>query len=138
TTFVNDLRMSGGVKQDIRVGVITTSVYQRFDLGDGVPHWWDCYSSMPHYCSQQGLLQPVPDALDDGGVALGTGTQRVLDNDDPMLVEKFSRLVQVGINGSGQETPFEALRLAFSGPISTTPIDMGGNGGFLRDGARLL
>jgi hypothetical protein len=80
----------------------------------------------------------VPDALPDGGVLLGSGTERVLNNDDPQIVAKFSRLVRVGVQGSGQETPFEALRLAVTPPLSITPLAMGGNLGFMRDGARLL
>ena len=43
-----------------------------------------------------------------------------------------------GTSGSGQETPFEAVRLAVASSLATTPMEQGGNGGFLRDGARLL
>jgi hypothetical protein len=53
-------------------------------------------------------------------------------------VAKFGRLVRVGVYGSGEETPFEALRLAVTPPLSTTPLDAGGNFGFMRDDARLL
>jgi hypothetical protein len=137
TSFVSELRSAGGVQQDIRVGVITTSVYEHVIDSTGHDYFLEC-DNYPPYCSQQGKLQAVPDSAPDGGVILGTGSERVLDNNDPDLVEKFSRLVRVGIYGSGQETPFEALRLAFSTPLSTTPIAMGGNSDFLRDGARLL
>jgi hypothetical protein len=54
------------------------------------------------------------------------------------VVPKFARLVQQGTSGSGQETPFEALRLALSGDLAQRPLAEGGNAGFLRDGARLL
>jgi hypothetical protein len=44
-----------------------------------------------------------------------------------------------GIRGSGQETPFEAVRLAVVDPaLAELPLEQGGNQGFLRDGARLL
>ena len=49
------------------------------------------------YPSQSGRLQAVPDAAPDGGVLLGTGSQRVLNGDDQQLVEKFARLVQQGV-----------------------------------------
>jgi hypothetical protein len=53
-------------------------------------------------------------------------------------VDKFRALIQQGTLGSGQETPFEAALLAVTPPLSETPLAEGGNGGFLRDGARLL
>jgi hypothetical protein len=54
-----------------------------------------------------------------------------------MLLDKFGRLVRQGTDGSGQETPFEAARLALT-DLAQVPMDQGGNQGFLRDGARLL
>ena len=60
------------------------------------------------------------------------------EEEDPELLAKFRRLVQQGTQGSGQETPFEAVRLAVTPPLATTPMAEGGNAGFLRDGARLL
>jgi hypothetical protein len=137
TNFVSQLRTSGGVAQDVRFGVITTSVYENVRFPDGTTKFFDCPSTGT-YCYESGKLQPVPDAAPDGGVVLGTGTERMLEAADPELVAKFARLVRVGVHGSGQETTFEALRLALSPPLSTTPLDAGGNGGFLRDGARLL
>lgn len=136
TAFVSALRVSGGIVQDLRVGVITTSVYSH-TLVNGVDFFADC-ASRNQFCTQSGKLQPVPELAPDGGVLLGTGSERVLEADDPNLVEKFGRLVRQGTSGSGQETPFEALRLALTGPLASTPIAQGGNGGFLRDGARLL
>jgi hypothetical protein len=136
TSFVSELRVAGGVDQDIRVGVITTSVYQHSNSG-GFPFFADC-QTRGIYCTQSGKLQPVPDANPDGGgVLLGTGSERILEGTDPELVAKFARLVQQGTSGSGQETPFEALRLALF-DWQQTPLASGGNGGFLRDGARLL
>ena len=137
TAFVDEIKQAGGVRQDFNVGVITTSVYQHSSQ-NGVIFLRD-------YPNQSGRLQPVPDANPDGGVLLGTGTQRILSGEDPELVAKFGRLVQQGTAGSGQETPFEAVRLAlltdvsvFTGPKGEQSILDGGNSGFLRDGARLL
>jgi hypothetical protein len=61
----------------------------------------------------------------------------VLDGQDKDLVAKFARLVQQGTTGSGQETPFEAVRLAVT-DLNKVSQTLGGNAGFLRDGARLL
>ncbi|MBL8916153.1 MAG: VWA domain-containing protein, partial [Archangium sp.] len=78
--------------------------------------------------------------LADGGTNYDDMSQeRLLSGTDPDLINKFSRLVQQGVTGSGQETPFEAVRLAVLSPeLVSTPIAQGGNGGFMRDGARLL
>jgi hypothetical protein len=122
--FLDELRQGNGVEQDFRVGVITTSVYLRA--------FFDNREQLSEFPDQAGRLQPVPDAL-------GRPTaERYLDGGDPELLEKFRRLVKVGTGGSGQETPFEAVRLAVTPPLSTIPVGEGGNGGFLRDGARLL
>lgn len=129
TAFIDELKKGGGVAQDFNIGVITTSVYQHTNSG-GID-----FNRL--YPGQSGLLQPVPDLDPDGGVILGTGTERVLNGKDPELVSKFARLVQQGTRGSGQETPFEAIRLAVV-ELDKTELKNGGNGGFLRDGARLL
>ncbi len=137
TSFVSELRVAGGVEQDLRVGVITTSVYQHTKTESFPPFFADC-DTRRIYCTQSGKLQPVPDPNPDGGgVLYGTGSERVITADDPEFVAKFARLVQQGTAGSGQETPFEALRLALF-DWQGTPLAQGGNGGFLRDGARLL
>ena len=128
--FVDEVRKGGGVSQDFHIGVITTSVYQHARV-KGV-------DGFVYYPDQSGKLRAVPDLAPDGGVLLGTGTERMLNGDDPDLIAKFSRLVRQGTGGSGQETPFEAIRLAVASDLATTPLDQGGNGGFLRDGARLL
>ncbi len=122
--FIEALREGGGVAHDFRVGVITTSVYRRV-LVAGEEYYRD-------YPEQAGRLQPVPDA--DGKP---TG-DRFIESTDEHLLERFQKLVQQGTTGSGQETPFEAARLAVTAPLSDTPIAEGGNGGFFRDGARLL
>lgn len=129
TAFVDELHKSGGVPQDFNVGMITTSVYQLIANGQ-----YRLYTEFPN---QAGRLQPVPDGLPDGGVVRGTGTERVLNGNDPQLIEKFSRLVQAGTSGSGQETPFEAVRLAVT-DLAQVPLADGGNAEFFRDGARLL
>jgi hypothetical protein len=122
--FLEELRQGDGVEQDFRVGVITTSVYQRAMI--------DNREQLTFYPDQSGKLRPVSDAL-------GQPTaERFIDDEDPDLLGKFRRLVQPQGAGSGQETPFEAVRLAVTPPLTTTPIAEGGNGGFLRDGARLL
>lgn len=130
TAFVDEIKQAGGVRQDFNVGVITTAVYQH-SLQNGLRF-------NREYPTQSGRLQSVPDRGPDGGVLLGTGTERLLTGEDPQLVDKFARLVQQGVAGSGQETPFEAVRLALLSDLIKKPIAEGGNGGFLRDGARLL
>ena len=120
--FIAELKEGAGLAQDFRVGVITTSVYLRADVnGDGVPEPTEQYDEPRH--DQAGRLQPV--RAEDGSE---TG-ERFLEYSDPQLVGKFSRLVQQGVGGSGQEAPFEAVRRA---------LQEGKNPGFLRDGARLL
>ncbi len=122
--FIQALEAGGGLEQDFRVAVITTSVYQNAQLPDGG-------SSFREYAAlgQAGRLQAVPDG--------GEG-ERMLLPGDPQLLEKFGRLIQVGTNGSGQETPFEAVRRALTLPLSGESVAEGGTRGFLRDGARLL
>ncbi|MBZ4419889.1 vWA domain-containing protein [Myxococcus sp. RHSTA-1-4] len=122
--FVEALTQGSGVVQDFRVGVITTSVYRRVLFQGQVLD--------REYPDQSGRLQPVPDT---GGQPTD---ERFIEGSDPFLVEKFRRLVAQGTEGSGQETPFEAVRLAVTEPLAATAISEGGNAGFLRDGARLL
>lgn len=130
TAFINQIRQAGGIRQDFHVGVVTTTVYQ---------HTWvnsvDWFRTFPE---QAGKLRPVPDFFEDGGVNYDTQNPRMLTGDDPDLVSNFARLVRQGVGGSGQETPFEALRLALTTDLITTPMSMGGNKEFLRDGSRLL
>jgi hypothetical protein len=126
-TFIDQLYSGSGVTQDFRIGVVTTSIYQNANYG-GVM----IYTLYP---LESGWLQPVPVALADGGTA--PGTERILMAGDPNLVDKFKRLVRVGISGSGHETPFEAARLAVT-TLADIPIAQRGNQGFLRDGAQLL
>lgn len=128
TAFIDELKKGGGVSQDFNIGVITTAVYQHTNSG-GIDY-------NKFYPGQMGLLQAVPELNPDGGPWL-PGTERFLNAKDPQLIAKFARLVQQGTMGSGQETPFEAIRLAVT-ELDRTEIKNGGNGGFLRDGARLL
>lgn len=125
--FIEELERGGGVGHDFQVGVITTAVYQHA-LVQGV-------YDLRYYPNQSGLLQAVP--VPDGMGGLMPGTERVLSSEDPELVEKFARLVRQGTMGSGQETPFESVRLAVT-EQAAIPMEEGGNKGFLRDGARLL
>jgi hypothetical protein len=77
------------------------------------------------YPDQAGKLRPA--TLPDGGTA------RILAGSDPNLVSVFANLIQQGTTGSGQETPFEAARLA-----STPPVSLNENLGFFRKDARLV
>lgn len=130
TAFIDEIKQGGGVRQDFHVGVITTSVYQHSNVGGFV--WWTPYPK------QAGKLRPIPEFFDDGGVEYETANERMLSGEDPELIAKFGKLVKQGVGGSGQETPFEAVRLALMSDLATTPLEQGGNGGFVRDGARLL
>ncbi|WP_194858609.1 vWA domain-containing protein [Myxococcus sp. AB056] len=122
--FLEALKEGSGVSQDFRVGVITTSVY-RLAMFQGQEQYRE-------YTRESGRLQRVPDAA-------GNPTdERFIDGTDPYVLEKFRRLVIQGTDGSGQETPFEAVRLAVTEPLVSTPGAENGNAGFLRDGARLL
>ncbi|WP_225411165.1 VWA domain-containing protein [Stigmatella hybrida] len=120
--FLEQLRQGGGVAQDFRVGVITTSVYLRTRGG------------VDYFPEEGGRLRTVPPR--PGGEPMA---EKYIEGTDPELLEKFRRLVVQGISGSGQETPFEAVRLAVADPaLADLPLEQGGNKGFLRDGARLL
>ena len=131
TAFIDEIKNSGGVPTDFNVGVVTTSVYLHARVGG--------QTFLIDFARQAGKLRPVPTELADGGLDLEpAGAERLLTGTDPELVAKFSRLVRQGVAGSGQETPFEATRLALLTDLATTPLAAGGNGGFMRNGARLL
>ena len=131
TAFIDEIKNSGGVPTEFNVGVITTAVYLNGRVG-GQPF-------VLNYPKQNGKLRPVPAQLPDGGLDLDPpGGQRLLSGTDPDLIPKFARLIRQGTTGSGQETPFEAVRLAVLSDLARTPIANGGNQEFLRDGARLL
>ncbi len=131
TAFIDEIKNSGGVPTDFNVGVVTTSVYLNGRVG-GQPFFLA-------YPKQNGKLRPVPVELADGGLDLEPMmAERFLTGTDSELISKFGRLVRQGTAGSGQETPFEAVRLALLSELITTPVSQGGNKEFLRDGARLL
>lgn len=136
TGFIDELKKGGGVPADFNVGVITTAVYLNGRVG--------AQSFLLNYPKQSGKLRPIPVALADGGTDYDDPAgERLLSGTDPELINKFAKLVRQGTTGSGQETPFEAVRLALhpeagETPLIKVPIAQGGNGGFLRDGARLL
>ena len=134
--FVTEIQKGGGVATDFHVGVINTSVYLNFSE-NGV-------SRLYYYPNESGKLKAVPDYQPDGGVFLPDGgftyspnAERMLSGTDPDLIDKLGRLVTQGTNGSGQETPFEAVRLALFDQ-NQIPLAQGGNQGFFRDRARLL
>lgn len=131
TGFIDELKKGGGVPAEFNVGVVTTSVYLNGRVGG--------QTFLNNYPKQAGHLRPIPLALADGGVDYDDPNgERLLSGTDPELVAKFGKLVRQGVTGSGQETPFEAVRLALLSDLTVTPLSMGGNQGFLRDGARLL
>jgi hypothetical protein len=131
TAFVDELKKGGGVPSDFNVGVVTTAVYLNGRLGS--------QTFVLNYPKQAGKLRPVPVDLADGGLDLDPPDgERLLVGTDPEFLSKFARVIRQGTTGSGQETPFEAVRLALLGDLSKTPLDGGGNQGFLRDDARLL
>lgn len=124
--FVGRLAASA-VRQDVQVGIVTTSVYQR--LAGQPTVFFDTQG--PLGPAQAGRLQTAirPD---------GSKTPKLLRHGDLGFAEDFALAVQVGTRGSGQETPFEAVRLALGAPLIDTPLDQGGNDGLLRYGARLV
>jgi hypothetical protein len=124
--FVAELQKSGGVANSFRVGLTTTSVYSAYQSFNSIDYY---------YYPQGGWLVLLP--LVDGGVS----TDRYLDDTNPELVPRFAlAMTAVGIDGSGQETPFEATRIALqNAQAPAEPADGGpANHGFLRDGARLM
>lgn len=123
--FVAELQKSGGVTNSFRVAVTTTSVYSAYEYFNTVAYY---------YYPQAGWLMDIP--LVDGGVS----NQRYLDDTDPELVPRFAlAMTAVGIDGSGQETPLEATRIALENAVAPPEADGGpANHGFLRDGARLM
>lgn len=131
TGFIDELKKGGGVPTEFNVGVITTAVYLNGRVGG--------QTFLLNYPKQAGKLRPIPVELADGGVDFDDFSQeRLLNGTDPELITKFAKLVKQGTTGSGQETPFEAVRLALLSDLATTPLAQGGNQGFQRDGARLL
>ncbi len=124
--FVEELQKSGGVANNFRVAVTTTSVYEAYQYYNTIFY---------NYYPQAGWLLNIP--LLDGGV----GPERYLDDTNPELVPRFAlAMATVGIDGSGQETPFEATRIALQNALAPLDLPDGGpaNRGFLRDGARLM
>jgi hypothetical protein len=121
-TFVSVLQTGAGVTQNLRVGLVNTSVY--FAYPNDV-------TNLP----QGGWLRQFPGA--DGGVG---GGERWLTDPDPEIVPRLGAAIRaLGINGSFQETPFEAARIALTETGFATLLDGGSpNTGFLRPGARLL
>jgi len=127
-TFVSILEQGAGVGQLLRVGLVNTSVYEGFQTGNG------SVITIPY--DQGGWLKVFPAA--DGGTSDGS---RYLTDPDPEIVPRLSAAIRaLGINGSPQETPFEAARIALTETGFWTVLPDGGspNAGFLRPGGRLL
>jgi hypothetical protein len=129
-TFV-DVLSSGAVENDFQVGVITTAVTKNTHECD------ETEPTLTRYDDESGRLQQGKDI--EGNV-LDPSSDKIIRADDPDLVSKFGALVSQGIEGSGQEMGFEAMRRALSPPVLETPPDAtpSGNAGFLRPGSRLL
>src|SRR5215471_2145654 len=125
-TFVQVLQTGAGVQQNLRVGLVNTSVYSAYFNGQ---------LYLTQY-PEGGWLRQFPAA--DGGAG---GGERWLTDPDPDIVPRLSAAIAaLGINGSFQETPFEAARIALTGTGFWTTLPDGGNpnAGFLRPGGRLL
>ena len=125
-TFVQILQTGAGVEQNLRVGLVNTSVYSGL-FGNQL--------FLTRY-PQGGWLRQFPAA--DGGVG---GGGRWLPDPDAEIVPRLSAgILALGITGSFQETPFESARIALTGTGFWTMLPDGGNpnAGFLRPGARLL
>ena len=125
-TFVQILQTGAGVQQNIRVGLVNTSVYSAY---------FNTRLFLTSY-PEGGWLRQFPAA--DGGTGQG---ERWLTDPDPEIVSRLSAAIRgLGINGSFQETPFEAARIALTGTGFWRTLPDGGNpnAGFLRPGARLL
>ena len=103
--------------QDFRVGVITTSVYQTLPSSRTGRDRIASTRSSPGGCSRchDERASRRPSATSTAGTR--------------SLLEKFRRLVVQGTSGSGQETPFEAVRLAVTPPLASTPLGAGGQRG---------
>jgi hypothetical protein len=127
-TFVSILQQGAGVGQLLRVGLVNTSVYEGFQQGNGN------IITIPY--NQGGWLRVFPPT--DGGTPDGA---RYLTDPDPEITSRLSAAIRaLGVNGSPQETPFEAARIALTETGFWTVLADGGspNAGFLRAGARLL
>lgn len=121
-TFVAAL-LEGPVENDFQVGVVTTSV-----TSNALSCFPESEPDFRRYTDAMGRLQPGKD--EEGFPLEGP---RLLRWTDANFLEDFRRLVTQGIEGSGQEMGFEAMRLALSEPLVSTD-----NKGFLRPGSRLL
>jgi hypothetical protein len=127
-TFVTELQRGAGVGQELRVGLVNTSVYSSFKFGSN-PQVVTAYP-------EGGWLRVFPAA--DGGTSDGA---RWLTDPDPEIVPRLASAIRaLGISGSFQETPFEAARIALTQTGFWQLLPDGGspNAGFLRTGARLL
>ena len=126
-TFVQVLQTGAGVQQNLRVGLVDTSVYAAY---------WDGRAVAVFPYQQAGWLKQFPAA--DGGPTDGA---RWLTDPDPEIVPRLAAGIRaLGLNGSYQETPFESARIALTGTGFARVLLDGGspNAGFLRPGARLL
>ena len=132
SSFV-DVLSNAPVKNDFQIGVITTSVSVNYL--DACPPAGS--TQFYAYSTQAGRLQLGTDLA---GVIQPASKRKLLSYQDPDLLEQFGLLIGQGVVGSGQEMPYEAIRLALSPPLIDTPLDAvpPGNRGLLRPGARLV
>lgn len=118
------------VENDFQVGVISTAVsmYSNACAGE---------STLVRAESEAGRLQLGKDLT---GENHPESERKILQFDDPDLLEQFGLLIAQGTAGLGQEMGLEAMRLALTEPLASTAPDAtpAGNAGFLRPGSRLL
>jgi len=131
TTFMDELRKSGGIDQSMHVAVITTSVYVFPENLSMSGRYCGIEPAKENDCPEGGLFLPVVANVDEQ-------SSRVLKSDQPGFMRAFENRVHRGVAGSPQETSFEAVRLALLSELGDIPLAQGGNKGFLREGARLL
>jgi hypothetical protein len=113
-SVLDDFRNADGDPVDYHVGVTTTGVSKRLKIGP--------ISDTIH--GEDGHLQ-----TGDGGCGMTRGW---LERDDADVSTKFSCAANVGTDGSVDEMPLEAARLALGDRVTD-----GSNAGFLREDALL-
>ena len=127
-----DALASSPLHNDFQIGVITTGVTVNLRGCDP--------SSTPtfiEYPEESGRLQRGKDV---SGAVIDPTDDKIVRSDDPELLSKARRLLGQGIVGSPQEMGLEAMHLALTEPLISTPLDAAdpGNLGFLRSGSRLM
>ena len=128
-TFVASL-VGGPVKNDFQIGVVTTGISQYSTTCDGQ------FTDLIDFTRESGRLQRGLLPMSESQI-LSSSELEVMGE---AWLDKVKLLLDLGVDGSGQEMGLEAARRALSEPLlSTSPLaDPPGNQGFLRPGSRLL